>query len=395
MKRQQFENNQENEPSESLIEAIRRRESNAVLQAHINNFADVNYQAGRSTPLGVCFEEENITAFEFLYSHGARLIPYPYRHENDEENKYETEYQRVVDAEEGEDFDTALATCAIQSGKLEFLKYLVKNRKPDLKKASEWSGGAICCACLENQFDIVKYLLENKLQEIEALDDNQWTPLYVSSQEDKSYEITHYLLERGANICWINQQDETALHLAGGPKTQKLLLEKSVEQMEKQDSMKWSQWAKYWRLLTKLYEKKIKPHFSQDLDSLLLFALLTQQSRDEIFGILGLGAKTDLLCQKFGDFGKFSEFFYPSFPKIMEEADSLAYSNLLECFSGVVLSDGTPAPQPGFLDFTGCAMLWSQPLKSGTSSMEVSSDEDENEGRNTAPSKGFGKRNFE
>ena len=66
-------------------------------------------------------------------------------------------------------------------------------------------------AVLNNSLEVVKLLLENKAN-IEAIDEENWTPLHAAAFMNY-FEISEYLLEKGANTIARTLENERPIDL--------------------------------------------------------------------------------------------------------------------------------------------------------------------------------------
>lgn len=103
---------------------------------------------------------------------------------------------------------------AAENGKLEIVKYLLKNKaSPNLR--NEKGDTALIRACVTNQIEILKLLIENGAS-VHLKNKKGYTPL-MKAAERNHVDVMRILIEKGAKVNEVkvpNKDLETALHLA-------------------------------------------------------------------------------------------------------------------------------------------------------------------------------------
>jgi len=102
---------------------------------------------------------------------------------------------------------------AVDTGKsnLEMIKYLIKKgAKTDLKNNAGWT--LLHIAVINNNLETLKYLVENNFIDIEAKDEDGYSPLFLAI-ENGLIDICNYLISKNANINTQDIYKSSALHL--------------------------------------------------------------------------------------------------------------------------------------------------------------------------------------
>jgi len=121
------------------------------------------------------------------------------------------------------DYNITILMAASNAGKIEIVKYLVKNGADiNLNDESEYGGSALFNASAEGHLEIVKYLVDNGA-DINLQVTTGSTALMMASDD---IEIVKYLIENGADVNIQNYEGTTALVWASSIKRNEL---KSLE----------------------------------------------------------------------------------------------------------------------------------------------------------------------
>ena len=105
----------------------------------------------------------------------------------------------------------SLVEIACHSGHLSIVQYLIELCRVS-PHSQDGMYNLLHCACQQGHLPIVKYLIEGLHFDIDATDQNDWTPLYYAVYFGHK-EVVKYLLSKGANIDITDASENTPLQI--------------------------------------------------------------------------------------------------------------------------------------------------------------------------------------
>lgn len=184
---------------------------------------------------------------------------------------------------------------AVQQNHAQIVELLL-DRQADVNAKVEESGSTpLHWVCEYGSSLAITKLLVAKQAEVNAKNAWHQTPLDLICEEHQ-LELCQFLIDHGANLFIVDPfTDPEYTDLKRDDKIKKFLIIKSIEQMQigynnNCDTLRWNEILRYQKKLARQYSLCIVPLCKDDVDFLLLFAIFTRQSFEEIQRVIDLGA---------------------------------------------------------------------------------------------------------
>ena len=152
-------------------------------------------------------DSDNVTPIHFAARSGsANVLQYMISHCSDHGYPPES-ILKFIDEE-----NSTPMHLAIDSGHLNVLKVLLQNGASPLVQNGDQIP-PLHLACYQGRLNMVKLIVEHCGNEIvHEVSKNGQTPLHWGSRSIQGGQVLQYLISKGANRCWVDNQGQTALH---------------------------------------------------------------------------------------------------------------------------------------------------------------------------------------